>query len=378
MWLSADEALRRLNVKPQTLYASVSRGRIRAKADPADPRRSLYRSEDVDRLAGRAGGRPRTTAIAADTIRWGEPVLESGISTILGGRLYYRGEDATALAERASLEEIAGLLWQADGAVEPTPAVAPEPDGSLGPLLVALARRAASDPPSYGRSPAALRLDAAGVLGTVAAAICGAGQGPLHERLAGRWGQCGAADRLRRALVLLADHELNASTFAARVAVSTGASLAAGTLAGLATLTGPLHGTASAAVQSLARRAGEIGAEAAIRERLAEGRPVPALGHPLYPDGDPRAAALLGAFAVPPVYAELAAAADLLVGEPPNVDFALAALAAAHHLPDAAPIQLFALARSAGWLAHMLEQAASGALIRPRARYTGPAPDAPG
>src|SRR3954465_6407972 len=114
MWIGAEEALRRLGVKPQTLYASVSRGRIRAKQDPANPRRSLYSGEDVERLARRGAGRPRTEAVAADAIRWGDPVLDSAISTVANGRLIYRGKDAVILAESASLEEIAKLLWQTE------------------------------------------------------------------------------------------------------------------------------------------------------------------------------------------------------------------------------------------------------------------------
>jgi len=98
MWLTAGEALQRLNVKAQTLYASVSRGRIRAKPDPADPRRSLYSRDDIDRLARRSVGRPRADAVAAEAISWGDPVLPSAISTVARGRLWYRGEDAVALA----------------------------------------------------------------------------------------------------------------------------------------------------------------------------------------------------------------------------------------------------------------------------------------
>src|SRR5690349_10444186 len=107
MWLSAAEALLRLNVKPQTLYANVSRGRIRAKADPADPRRSLYNRDDVDRLSRRTTGRPRSETVAAEAISWGNPVLSSSISTVSGGRLWYRGQDAVVLAEGATLEEVA-------------------------------------------------------------------------------------------------------------------------------------------------------------------------------------------------------------------------------------------------------------------------------
>ncbi|TBF80529.1 citrate synthase, partial [Rhizobium leguminosarum] len=110
-WLTAEEALRALKTKPQTLYANVSRGRIRAKADPADPRRSLYQAADVQRLAERHAGRRRTETVAAEAIRWGDPVLSSAISTIIGGRLFYRGKDAAGFADVATLEQTAALLW---------------------------------------------------------------------------------------------------------------------------------------------------------------------------------------------------------------------------------------------------------------------------
>jgi citrate synthase len=177
---------------------------------------------------------------------------------------------------------------------------------------------------------------------------------------------------VRRALVLLADHELNASTFAARVAVSTGAPLSAAVLSGLATLSGPLHGRAALGVLELVTSVERLGAGKAVREWLSQGRPVVGFGHPLYPAGDPRAAALLGQLTLPREYTELSDAVDQLIGERPNIDFALAALTKVHRLPAEAPMILFALGRCAGWLAHALEQVTSGAPIRPRARYVGP------
>lgn len=379
-WLTTAEALARLGTKPQTLYANVSRGRLRARPDPEDPRRSLYAAEDVERLAARRGGRRSAETVAAETIRWGDPVLPSAISAIAGGRLYYRGRDAVALAETEALETVAALLWQAEaparegagGAPAATPS--PAPGAPLLPAFSLLAERAARDLPSHGRGAAVLRREAGGLVAALAGALFGPADGalPLHRRVAGAWGRPRAAEPVRRALVLLADHELNASTFATRVAVSTGASLAAGLLAGLATLSGPLHGAASAGVQALAESAARHGAEAAVRACLAEGRSLPAFGHRLYPDGDCRAAALLEGLELPPVYTELRAAAEAATGEAPNVDFALAALARSFALPAEAPLLLFALARSVGWLAHALEQAETGELIRPRAHYVGP------
>ena len=111
LWLPAAEALDLMQVRPQTLYASVSRGRIRAKPDAADPRRSLYHRDDVQRIAARTRGRRSSETVASEAIQWGEPVLPSAVSTVAEGRLWYRGEDAFELAGHATLEEVAGLLW---------------------------------------------------------------------------------------------------------------------------------------------------------------------------------------------------------------------------------------------------------------------------
>ncbi|HWG30458.1 MAG TPA: citrate synthase [Steroidobacteraceae bacterium] len=387
-WMTASQALRTLEVRPQTLYANVSRKRIRAKADPKDPRRSLYHEGDVRRLARKRGGARKAEEVAAAAIEWGTPVLASAVSTVAGGRLWYRGEDAVLLAEAKTLEEIAVLLWgvsdpqslqrnsSAAEAASRRPRDTARPSSSeLSRVFLELARRVNEDPPSHGRTLAVLQAEAAEVLATVADAMLGSSAAAaLHQRLAKVWGRADASDLIRRSLVLLADHELNASTFATRVTVSTGASLAAGVLGGLATLTGPLHGGAAAGVRELMDAASSQGAEAAIRDRLAQGRPMAGFGHPLYPAGDPRAAALLQRLQIPPGLAEIRDLVEDLVGERPNIDFALAALTETCRLPRQAPLVLFALARSVGWLAHALEQVTTGRLIRPRARYVGPAP----
>jgi citrate synthase len=386
-WITAAEALGALNVRAQTLYANVSRGRIRAKPDPADPRRSLYHQDDVLRMAGRSNGRRKVEAVAAQAIEWGDPVLPSAISTVVDGRLWYRGRDALGLAATASFENVAGLLWESGAVPIALPAVHEHRwisslafDNPLQTGLVALAGRSASDLPSHGRAAAVLREEAASVLATLAHALLKE-QAPrsersMSERIAAAWGCSEAANGIRRALVLLADHELNASTFATRVTISTGASLSAGVLAGLTTLTGPLHGGTSESVRELIELAKDRGPETAVREWLAQGRPFAGFGHPLYPDGDSRATALLDALPVTPLVAELAQSVETAIGERPNVDFALAVLAELLDLPGCAPLTLFALGRCAGWLAHALEQAQTGRLIWPRARYVGPSPDA--
>jgi citrate synthase len=371
-WLTAHEALALLGTQPQTLYANVSRGRIKAKRDPDDVRKSLYRGDDVRRLAQRAAGRRRQDAVAAQAMQWGEPVLRTGISTVAEGRLLYRGRDACALAETATLEDVATLLWQHPCQLRTD--LRPQGNPGLSVAFVALAREAA-ETVLVGRSPTALADEASAVLSAMAEALTRPGQPNemLHLRLARHWDRPDASDIIRRALVLLADHELNASTFAARVAVSTGASLWAGALAGLATLNGPRHGLASREVVALAEDVGNApgSAEAALRDWLGEGRSVPGMGHPLYPEGDVRSASLLARFDLPAEFVRLGDAGDRITGERPNVDFALAAMAVAFDLPDDAPLTLFALARCVGWLAHGIEQARSGQAIRPRAQYVG-------
>lgn len=372
-WMTAPQALALLGTQKQTLYANVSRGRIKARPDPADSRRSLYRGDDVRRLAQRAAGRRSQEAVAGQALHWGEPVLPSGISTIAEGRLLYRGRDACELAETLTLEDVAELLWQAQ--VRP-PADLPEQVAKPGlPAAFMALAAGAAQAGGASRSPAMLAESASQVLHTVARALAG-GEGvdrPLHQRLAGLWGRAEAAHCIRRSLVLLADHELNASTFAARIAVSTGASLWAGALAGLSTLSGPRHGLASrgiiALVGDMEPSPGLI--EVSLRDWLGEGREMPGMGHPLYPYGDPRCIALLEGFEPTAPFLAYRAAAWELTGDAPNIDFALAAMLARFDLPPDAGLTLFALGRTVGWLAHMMEQIASGEAIRPRARYMG-------
>jgi citrate synthase len=380
-WLSAEEALTRLRVRPQTLYAYVSRGRVRAEPDPVEPRRSRYRASDVTALTERKARGRKAADVAVAAIAWGEPVLASAITTVRDGRLYYRGHDAVRLSDTATLEEVARLLRGGLGLPPDEGQAAPAGPTAQSRAFAAFALRADADRPAQGRSSDDLASEAAGLLDLMAAAVTGPDghvqreeeAGAIHERLGRAWrAPRDQWDAIRRALVLLADHELNASTFAARVTASTGASLAAAALAGLCALSGPRHGGMAAQVESFAAMATQVG----WRKALRGGESAPGFGHALYPDGDPRAAALLGAIEVPPAMVTLRHDIEAATGQRANVDFALVALRQSLGLPAEAPLALFALARTAGWLAHAIEQITTGALIRPRARYVGPAPAA--
>jgi len=371
------EALSHLNVKTQTLYSYVSRNIIKAKADPQNPGQSLYSVDDINAILSRRARGRKLSTVAHSTIAWGEPLLETQISTVRDGRLYYRGSDALVLSQTARLEDVIQLLWDID---RPPLFAAPSGQaegGGESEALIALARRVGRDPADTGRSAAALQDGGLSVFASLAAAF-GALQGsgvPVHIGLTQHW-RCSldARDMIRRTLVLLADHELNASTFAVRVTASTGASMSACLLSGLATLSGPLHGKAPAQVETLVTMAEEIGIEQALaKARQHDGLP-PGFGHPLYPHGDPRALELLRRLELPPIMQALAEAQARHQEAAPNIDFALTALRRRHAMPAHAPFVLFALSRAVGWVAHAIEQHQTGQLIRPRARYVGDPP----
>lgn len=387
-WMTLDEAKQTLGVRPQTIYAYVSRGRIGVSPDPADSRRSLYRAEDVATLVRRKEtGRTRET-LAATTLFGAEPSIPTAVSTFSGGRPFYRGVDVVALAAAATLEDAAQLLWAAPQAPAfPLPATLPAataaahlevvaslPTGRIR-VFTELAALTAIGHSTRGRLPRVLLDEAAGLVGLVACAFGASAEPalPLHERLARGWRQPRAfATLLRKTLVLLADHEITSSAFSSRITASTGASLPACLLAGLTTFSGPLHGDASGRVRLLFDEVERDGADAVVDRYLAAAIAIPGFGHHIYPDGDPRAASLMADFQPPKPIARLIERVVALTGQLPSMDVALAALAARYRLPADAPFAIFATARSVGLLAHSMEQLGVDSIIRPRGRYVGP------
>ncbi|MBY4899158.1 citrate synthase family protein [Cupriavidus sp. AU9028] len=376
-WISMEEACQRLGVRPQTLYAYVSRGKIEVSPDPGDTRRSLYRAEDIATLARRKQAGRKHETLATNTLFGAEPSIPTALSTFVRERLYYRGQDAVALAGSATLEEVARLLWDAAQPVDFSSSARTASPGRVA-AFRALGTLAASGHSTHGRMTSVLQLEGQGLVGQLANAF-GAqpGQQPLHLRFAHGWKQPGrVAELLRMAMVLLVDHELTSSAFAARIAASTGASLPACLLAGLTTLSGPLHGDASVRVRALFNDVERQGGDQVIAHYLSTGMPLPGFGHHLYPEGDPRAEALLARFEPPEIIARFIDQASGLTGLKPNIDVALAALVAHCGLPDDAAFAMFATARSIGLLAHSLEQLGVGQVIRPRGRYVGILPAA--
>jgi citrate synthase len=191
-----------------------------------------------------------------------------------------------------------------------------------------------------------------------------------------------AAALIRAALVLCADHELNASAFTVRCVAGTGATLYGAVQAGMCAAQGPRHGALSNRVEGfLTDLAHRQDLEDAVLQRLRNGDPVPGFGHPLYPDGDPRAAALFALMAAShgddPAYLRSQRIIDVMAdagGVHPNIDFAIGAMGATLRMLPGAGLAVFVLGRTAGWIGHAMEQYRSGQMIRPRARYTGEAP----
>ncbi|MFI5015277.1 MAG: citrate/2-methylcitrate synthase [Hyphomicrobiales bacterium] len=388
--IGAGDAASRLGISRATLYAYVSRGLLQARPDPEDPRRSLYSGEDISRFAKHKGRGRKPERIARAALDWGLPALSSRITLIEAGRLFYRGRDAARLSLRSSLEDTARLLWQCEAddpfkmpEREPLPSRRVRPDFAamahpIDRCLAALSAHGVHSRMTWRRDPRHLWPDGASLLRLMAEAVSAsaADSGPIHRRMARAWGLVPKhAEILRAALVLCADHELNASAFAVRVVASTGASLAACLMGGLGALSGPLHGGTTSLVEILfdeAERRGD--AASVVEERLRRGDMLPGFGHRLYPNGDPRARALLRLLPADRTRNALIAAMGEIDGRHPNVDFALVSLRRALGLNPGLALSIFAVGRAVGWIAHALEQQEEGKLIRPRARYVGEQP----
>jgi len=392
LYLSAREASAELAISPATLYAYVSRGLIRSEPSP-DSRSHRYRAEDIRGLKERR--LPSVEPRGFKSFDPDLPVLDSAIATITEEGAIYRGVNCVDLAEKGTLEHAATLLWDVTGvdpfAADNCPQVSDEMRAiaeaarraaPIDRAIAVLALATSADPGAFTRAPEGRAMVGARILRLLVATMLNTQPSaePLHLQIARIWAADNkhAPDLIRRALVLLADHELNASTFTVRCAASTGLSLYDAIIAGLAALKGPKHGGAGVLASRLVKMLIDHDPEPVIRERVALGERFAGFGHGVYKRGDPRAISLLNALThagaarkftreVPDRIAEA-------TGEFVNIDYALAVLAHSLRLAPGSEITLFAMARAVGWIAHASEQLQHGKLIRPRARYVGPAP----
>ena len=419
---TAEEAAAQLGVKLGTLYAYVSRGWLRSYRRRVG-REALYRREEIDALCDLAtaerGRRGRSLPDASswvtvaqppssDTSAYGVIVAESAISSIIEGRLAYRGYPIEELIERASFEEVCLLLWNGErpqagaaAALRQAIARAEAPDkvaaallavgGDAPPLLrlavampalASLERRRDTRPTVEQGTrimtmlPFALERDRAARTnggGGMAARLAAVG---LHAPAA-QW-EIATIDRI---LVACAEHELNAATFAARVVASTGADLYASVMAALCSLSGPIHGGACDRIEQMfaqldtGMRLEECLAAFSVKSRLP-----PGFGHAIYTAGDPRAVLLRKEAAEIARHRgrrlfESAQRVEEAVWRRdrlrPNLDFYLTVCVRMLGFVRGLPAAIFALGRTAGWIAHSLEQYTDNRLIRPRMRYRG-------
>jgi citrate synthase len=404
-YLSAQEAADALGLSVATLYAYVSRGLIRSLESGEAKRTRRYLAEDVDKLKARKEGRRSPEKVAAASLYWGTPIMESALTLIDDGRLYYRGQDALKLAQECSIEQVASLLWtgntsDAKGLFESASKSLPPrcqftletleqtaPPPTLVEKFAALLPIAAVDDlAAYDLRPVPVAQTGARILwllARIAAPEVTHAESIAHT-LAGAWTghDSHAVSLLNAALILCADHELNVSSFTARCVASAGSMPYHVVMAGLAALQGVKHGGYTEQVMAFL---GGIGTADKVRPALAaylkRGEHIPGFGHRLYPDGDPRCKLLLemtaAAYPNAPTVAlarEVWEEAQAVTGEHPTIDFALATLMQVWTLPPGCGLALFALGRTAGWIAHAIEQYQTDQLIRPRARYTGAQP----
>ena len=424
-WIRAAEAAERLGIKQASLYAYVSRGVLTRRRESAG-RASMFDADEVALLARR--GRPRRAAAAA------ELVIESELTEITSKTQRYRGYDATELALRCTFQDVAMLLWTgvlpgsrpvaagsghaaedfelaAGSRWSATPAAlaaARAAQAALPPGTLPLERIQVIVPALAVTDPFRLHLDRPAVVAAGMSLVAGmtdalpparaadpaddpggpAADAALQDRIAARLATrlCpdpAPADLIRvisAALILVADHELAASTLAARVAASMRADPYAVVSTGLGAMTGALHGGAALGAELMLGSADSpADAPRVVGDVLRRGEKLPGFGHFVYRDGDPRANLLLRLVAEHAPDSERLAVASAVTAEArrralpaPNIEFALAVLAGVAGMIRGAGEAIFAVGRTAGWLAHALEEYERNVPIRPRCIYTGP------
>jgi citrate synthase len=403
-YMSAHEAASELGISLTTLYTYVSRGTIRSEAVSGSRRVRAYLAEDIQRLKERKEMRQHPEQVLSKAISWGEPIIDSELTLVRDGHVYYRGRDAVNLAESWKIEQVAALLWgfaNGDNAQQieqfftrekPQPALLQKLatfreklDLSNLSLLeqfqMVLPQLGAEDLRAYHPSQEDAFATGARLLWLFTCFLARAAtpQATLAETLQQTWAphDAHATQLLNAAIILNADNELSSPAFTARCIASTGATLYSAINGALSAFQG---GQTFRFISSIIQTQ-EI--KQVLVERLKQGENIPGFNHPLFPDGDSRAMMLLrllhmqypevsGTGLVETMIAEV----EQMLGIHPSIEFAYAALALNLHLTNEQIQALFALARCIGWIGHALEQARSLQGIRPRARYTGIQPEA--
>lgn len=401
--LSSSQAAARLGIKQQSLYAYVARGMLEREKGPNG---STFDALEVERFA--VSRRPLTRAEGSDGRQIGAPlmVIDTAIALIEDDELYFRGRPAAELAVSHPYAAVAAWLWGGDlddpvvlvaddasvvmagEAVARLPAGAPIRDR----IQVSTTVLGAADPLRYDLDPATVTRAAGRYLAGVVEALPDVDGAPgaddsglaarLWPKLTDRPASSAAIRCLNAALVLLIDHDLAISTMAARAAASARANPYGVISCGLSALDSALHGNASLAAHRLlaAVLSGEDAERAIADTVLHGGTGVPGFGHRLYRDLDPRARLLFTLLRELPEARDAVAATDEIIavvqrrtGRAANVDLALATLVAGTGMRPDAGEAIFAISRSAGWIAHALDEYTQPPLrLRPVGNYVGP------
>ncbi|MFC6162363.1 citrate/2-methylcitrate synthase [Kribbella jiaozuonensis] len=423
-YLTTAEVARRLQVKPETIYAYVSRGLL-TSTRARGRRGSLFSATEVERLASRSVDHSGVVER-----------IESQLTLLQNDELYYRGHPASTLSTTWTAEQVAHLLWTGTapkpsptdaapaastrGAASPaaSPGMAGEtsaltsaasagsPDAFVGTadgvelaraaiavvpegarltdrVRVAVAVLGAADPLRFDLSVPAVTAAAGRLIGILVTALPDLTEQPRdHGDDAAPDATLGARlwpklsdeparpEVLDAALILLADHGLAVSTVAARVAASARANLYAVISAGLGALDGQYHGAAPTLAYEFLQRAQQDPLKA-LSDQLRSGEPIPGFGHRIYQHRDPRAEVLIGLLGDHPIVSTIAAITERAPTFP-NSDLAIAAIMHAYNFRPDTGDALFALARMIGWTAHALEEYAAPALrFRAMGIYTG-------
>lgn len=384
LFMSAEEAAQALGVSLTTLYAYVGRKGIRSEKQAGSKSRRYWRA-DVEQA--RLRGKPVDSTAGL--------IKSTAVTLMTAKGPFYRGVSAIELAETATIEEVAGLLWIAPNAFDEAPPT-PSPDyQDTARILAALPRTARAialfssmehaNPRAHDLSPGGYARTGSGVIRCFAAIVGGGSPseiGPLHEILSRNLGTpAGYADLIRRCMVLAADHELDPTTYAVRAAANTGVTPYGAAMAGL--IAGRGRRLQLARTERVARFIEEVMSgdpREAVLSRFRSGEPIPGFGGHLYAAQDPRALSLITALehGLPqahfaPLQAVIETVKDLTGANP---DFIVPTVFLGKVLGlKGEELAVSTVGRMVGWIAHAMEQYQDHELFRPRATYAGPLPD---
>jgi citrate synthase len=383
LFMAADEAAEVLGVSLTTLYAYVSRKGIRSEKQPGSKSRRYWRA-DVERARKR--GKPVDPSAGL--------IKSTAVTLMTAKGPFYRGVSAIELAETASIEEVAGLLWEAPDAFAKTPLMLPPNYQDAARVFSSLPRTARAialfslmeqaNPRAHDLSPGGYARAGAGVIRTFASIVGGGSPldvEPIHEMLARDLGAPpGYADLIRRCMVLAADHELDPTTYAVRAAANAGVTPYGAAMAGMIAGRGRrLHQGRAETVARLMEEALTADPREAVLSRFRIGEPIPGFGGHLYADRDPRAQALIAALerTLPEqAFARLRTVAETveeLTGARPDFIVPTVFLGKILGLRGE-ELAVSTVGRMVGWIAHAMEQYQDTELFRPRAAYVGRLP----